>query len=32
MVSGRALHWVFKVADRAATINFYRNILGMKVG
>ena len=28
----RALHFVFKVADRKATINFYRNVLGMKVG
>ncbi|KAI5717406.1 hypothetical protein M8J77_005339 [Diaphorina citri] len=28
---GRALHFVFKVADRTATIKFYRDILGMKV-
>ena len=27
----RALHFVFKVADRKATIDFYRNVLGMKV-
>ena len=31
-LSGRALHWVFKVGDRAKTIDFYRNVLGMKVG
>jgi catechol-2,3-dioxygenase len=31
MVSGRALHFVFKVADRALTAKFYREILGMKV-
>ena len=30
-LSGRALHWVFKVGDRAKTIDFYRNVLGMKV-
>ena len=29
-LSGRALHWVFKVGDRAKTIDFYRNVLGMK--
>ncbi|XP_066917498.1 glyoxalase domain-containing protein 4-like [Clytia hemisphaerica] len=27
----RALHFVFKVADRKATIDFYRNVLGMKI-
>ncbi|CAG2057593.1 unnamed protein product [Timema podura] len=31
MVSGRALHYVFKVADRTLTSKFYREILGMKV-
>jgi hypothetical protein len=31
MVAGRALHFVFKVADRALTAKFYREILGMKV-
>ncbi|KOB68343.1 Cytosolic juvenile hormone binding protein 36 kDa subunit [Operophtera brumata] len=30
MVSGRALHFVFKVADRTLTAKFYRDILGMK--
>ena len=30
-LSGRALHWVFKVGDRSKTIDFYRNVLGMKV-
>ena len=30
-LSGRALHWVFKVGDRGKTIDFYRNVLGMKV-
>lgn len=27
----RALHFVFKVADRAQTIRFYREVLGMRV-
>ena len=27
----RALHFVFKVADRTSTIDFYRNVLAMKV-
>ena len=27
----RALHFVFKIADRKATMDFYRNVLGMKV-
>ncbi|XP_003386086.1 PREDICTED: glyoxalase domain-containing protein 4-like [Amphimedon queenslandica] len=32
MASGRrALHYVFKIADRDATVKFYRDILGMKV-
>lgn len=31
MISGRALHFVFKVADRKETMNFYREVLGMKV-
>jgi len=30
-ISGRALHFVFRVAKRGETMNFYRNILGMKV-
>lgn len=32
MVSARALHYVLKIGDRGANINFFRNILGMKVG
>lgn len=31
MVTGRALHFVFKIADRGLTAKFYREILGMKV-
>ena len=31
MATRRILHFVFKVADRRATTNFYREILGMKV-
>ncbi|XP_067864529.1 glyoxalase domain-containing protein 4 isoform X1 [Heptranchias perlo] len=31
MVLGRALHFVFKVGDRARTARFYRDILGMTV-
>lgn len=31
MINGRALHFVFKVADRNLTAKFYREILGMKV-
>lgn len=31
MAMKRALHFVFKVADRKATSHFYRNVLGMKV-
>ncbi|CAG4988834.1 unnamed protein product [Parnassius apollo] len=31
MVQGRALHFVFKVADRTLTARFYREVLGMKV-
>ena len=30
-ISGRALHWVFKVGDRAATMKFYKDVLGMTV-
>ena len=31
-LSGRALHWVFKVpSPRADTIKFYREVLGMKI-
>lgn len=31
MATRRALHFVFKVGNRKATADFYRNILGMKV-
>ncbi|XP_031625445.1 glyoxalase domain-containing protein 4 isoform X2 [Contarinia nasturtii] len=31
MVSARALHFVLKIGDRGANINFFRNILGMQV-
>lgn len=31
MATRRALHFVFKVADRTATAAFYRETLGMKV-
>ncbi|XP_045785871.1 glyoxalase domain-containing protein 4 isoform X1 [Maniola jurtina] len=31
MINGRALHFVFKVADRTLTAKFYREVLGMKV-
>lgn len=31
LVKGRALHWVFKIGNRQKTMDFYRNILGMKV-
>ncbi|CAH0406394.1 unnamed protein product [Chilo suppressalis] len=31
MISGRALHFVFKVADRTLTAKFYRDVLGMQV-
>ena len=27
----RALHFVFKVADRTSTIKFYKDVLGIKV-
>lgn len=30
-MTGRALHFVFKVAERTKTIKFYREVLGMKV-
>ncbi|KAK4875996.1 hypothetical protein RN001_012418 [Aquatica leii] len=30
-INGRALHYVFKIADRKQTANFYKNVLGMKV-
>lgn len=30
-ISGRALHWVFKVGDREETMKFYRKVLGMKI-
>lgn len=29
--NGRALHFVFKVGDRAKTAKFYMTVLGMKV-
>ncbi|GAB0087177.1 Glyoxalase domain-containing protein 4 [Sergentomyia squamirostris] len=31
MIPGRALHYVLKIGDRAKNINFFKNILGMKV-
>lgn len=31
MAARRPLHFVFKVADRTATVKFYRDVLGMKV-
>lgn len=31
MFSARALHFVLKIGDRGANINFFRNILGMQV-
>ncbi|XP_014205243.1 glyoxalase domain-containing protein 4 [Copidosoma floridanum] len=31
MVTGRALHFVFKIAERKLTAKFYREVLGMKV-
>lgn len=31
MISGRALHHVFKIGNRKATMDFYRDILKMKV-
>ncbi|KAG5682841.1 hypothetical protein PVAND_012163 [Polypedilum vanderplanki] len=31
MIKGRALHHVFKIGNRLATMEFYRKILGMKV-
>uniref|UniRef100_A0A3Q3X9M6 VOC domain-containing protein n=1 Tax=Mola mola TaxID=94237 RepID=A0A3Q3X9M6_MOLML len=31
MASRRALHFVFKVGDRAKTATFYRDVLGMKI-
>lgn len=31
MISGRALHFVFKIGDRAKNAFFFRDILGMKV-
>jgi len=31
MISGRALHYVFRVGKRAETMDFYRKVLGMKV-
>ncbi|CAH1154183.1 unnamed protein product [Phaedon cochleariae] len=30
-LTGRALHYVFKIPDRKETMRFYRDILGMKV-
>lgn len=30
-ISARALHFVLKIGDRKANINFFRNVLGMKV-
>lgn len=31
MAARRALHFVFKVGDRARTARFYRELLGMRV-
>jgi len=31
MVTCRALHWVFKIGNRKESMDFYKNILGMKV-
>jgi len=31
MTTRRALHFVLKIANRKATIDFYRNVMGMKV-
>ncbi|XP_065055161.1 glyoxalase domain-containing protein 4-like [Rhopilema esculentum] len=31
MATKRALHFVFKIANRKATTDFYRNVLGMKI-
>lgn len=31
VVGMRTLHFVFKIGDRNKTLNFYRNVLGMKV-
>nr|CAI5841450.1 unnamed protein product [Callosobruchus analis] len=30
-LTGRALHYVFKIPDRKETMRFYRNVLGMSV-
>lgn len=30
-ITGRALHYVFKIGDRNQTAKFYREVLGMKV-
>uniref|UniRef100_A0A2H8TV43 Glyoxalase domain-containing protein 4 n=1 Tax=Melanaphis sacchari TaxID=742174 RepID=A0A2H8TV43_9HEMI len=30
-MTGRALHFVFKIAERTKTIKFYRELLGMKI-
>jgi len=31
MLAARSLHWVFKIGNRKESMNFYKNILGMKV-
>uniref|UniRef100_A0A6M2DL71 Putative glyoxalase n=1 Tax=Xenopsylla cheopis TaxID=163159 RepID=A0A6M2DL71_XENCH len=31
MISGRALHYVFKIPERKLTYKFYKDVLGMKV-
>ncbi|KAJ8982121.1 hypothetical protein NQ317_002847 [Molorchus minor] len=31
LITGRALHYVFKIPDRKETMKFYREVLGMKV-
>lgn len=30
-INGRTLHFVFKIADRGRSVNFFRQVLGMKV-
>lgn len=31
MISGRTLHYVFKIGDRSKNADFFRKILGMTV-
>lgn len=30
-ITGRALHYVFKIGDRKQSAKFYRDVLGMQV-